>query len=523
MIFSFLPRRLFLLSLFAVVFFLAANRAGAQCPGGRPPNRDGRCGEKATETPTTRPEPPKRTSSHTVKQRDNKTANNCAIKVRVTTEGGKPLADVNLILDDEDRTTGVTDSTGAYKFTKLTCKRNYKIVPAHPGFTFNLASVTIANLPKNGAAAFVAAPRENVVKVVEDPRPCNPPPKTLPKIKYDEPVTGKLGPQSAWCEESTKRYFLSYQFEGALGGDVIQYDLRSDQSTDLALQVFDQSGIPVETGPDGEADDPAGRQLILPRPGDYVLRVVDKSNKPADYRLNLTRKGLSDEGYRGQLERAYNAIAEPDRPTFYGSLQQQLEMIKPFSDVRATEQKLNEAIAILEKLRELAPEKPEAFSMLAAIYLYYRKDLGVAKELALKALELGGEARFRVNFGEKLDKEQRRISEGNYPCWLIIRKNKITCEGLRPNEGEVFTSNPALVSKKPLDIPNYYFGLTIYGEGKKANRNEKRDGEMFEIGTYYFVPLSALEINARIPLGEISTIKSFITDFVEIKKDNSKK
>ncbi|MBO0723032.1 MAG: hypothetical protein J2P41_19565, partial [Blastocatellia bacterium] len=418
---------------------------------------------------------------------------------------------------------GVTDSKGAYKFAKLTCKRNYKIVPAHPGFTFNLASVTITNLPKTGAAAFIAAPRETVVKVVEDARPCNQPPKILPKIRYDEPVTGKLSPQSAWCEEGTKRYFLSYQFEGALGGDVIQYDLRSDQSTDLALQVFDQSGIRVDTGPDGEADDPAGRQLILPRPGDYVLRVVDKANKLADYRLNLTRKGLSDEGYRAQLDRAYAAIAEPDRPTFYGSLQQQLEMIKPFSDVKPTEQKLNEAIAILEKLRELAPNKPEAFSMLAALYLYYRKDLGVAKELALKALELGGEARFRVNYGEKLDKEQRRISEGNYPCWLIIRKDKISCEGLRSNEDAVFTSNPALVSKKPLDIPNYYFGLTIYGEGKKANRNEKRDGEMYEIGTYYFVPLSALDINARIPLGEISTIKSFIKDFVEIKKDNPKK
>jgi hypothetical protein len=512
MIFSYLLRRLCLLLLFAVVF-ATTNNANAQCPGGRPPNRAGKCVEKSQEPKpaTTKQSEPKKT------QRQN-SANNCSINVRVTKQGGEPLAKVNLILDDGSQNNGVTDATGAYKFSKLTCKRNYKIIPAHPDFTFNLASITITNLPKNGAASFIASTREKIAKV-EESLPCNPQPKTLPKIKFDEPVVGKLSPLTAWCEESAKGYFHSYELDGALGGDIVQYELQSEQSADLLLQVVDQNGNPIEASPETESDDPAARQLTLPKTGDYFLRVIDKSNKASDYRLSLTRKGLSDEGYRGQLERAYAVIAEPDRPTFYGSLHQQLERLKPFNDGKAAEQKINETIAILERLRELAPNKPDALSMLSAIYLYFRKDIVAARELALKALDLGGEARFRVNFGEKLDRDQRRVTDGNYPCWLIIRKGKISCEGLRPNEGDVFNSNPQMIAKKPLDILNYYFGLSIYGEGKKANKNEKREGEMFETGNYYFVPLSSLDLNASFPLNEVQTIKSLIREFVEVKKD----
>jgi hypothetical protein len=121
-----------------------------------------------------------------------------------------------------------------------------------------------------------------------------------------------------------------------------------------------------------------------------------------------------------------------------------------------------------------------------------------------------------------LDKDQRRVTDGNYPCWLIIRKGKVSCESVNPNEGEVFTSNPQWIAKKSLDIPSYYFGLTIYGEGKKGNKKEKKDYEEFEIDTYYFVPFSSLDLNASLPLGEVSMIKNFIKDFVEIRKENTK-
>jgi hypothetical protein len=252
------------------------------------------------------------------------------------------------------------------------------------------------------------------------------------------------------------------------------------------------------------------------------VRIIDRSNRASDYRLSVTRKGLTDEGYRGQLERAYAAIAEPNKPTFYSSLNQHLELIRPFNDGKASEQKINEAVAILERLREMVPGKSEAISMLAAIQLYYRKNVVAARDLAVKALELGGEARFRVNYGEKLDKDQRRVTDGNTPCWLIIRKGKVSCESFKPNEGEVFTSNPQLIAKKSLDIPSYYFGLTIYGEGKKGSKNEKRSSEFFEIDTYYFVPLSSLDLNASFPLAEVTTMKNFIKDFVEIRKENTK-
>jgi tetratricopeptide (TPR) repeat protein len=523
MIFSFLLRRLFLLLLFAVVSN-TTNYANAQCPGGRPPNKNGSCGEPEQESkkpapPAPKPVPPqqqRKNNPTSVKKRGNSVSanNSCSLNVRVTRSGGVPLADVNVTLDDASKSSGVTDAKGTYKFTNLPCKRKYKVVPTRSGFTFNIASVTIQNLPKNGSATFTASVLDLARKA---DAPCNSPPTPLPKIQLDVPVTGKLGPQSSWCEESIKGYFHSYQLDGAFGGDVIQYDLRSEQSADLLLQVVDQAGIPVEIDSDSEADDPGtARQLILPKAGEYILRVIDKSNKSIDYSLSLTRKGLSDEGYRGQLERAYAAVAEPDRPTFYSSLHQHLERIKPFVDAKASEVKINEATIILEKLRELVPNKSEALSMLAAIYLYYRKDLDTARELMLKALELGGEARFRVSFGERIDKDQRRVTDGKYSCWLIIRKGKILCEPfIRPNDGEVFNSNPQWLAKKPIDIPNYYFGLTIYGGGKKANKNDKKDGDMFEIDTYYFVPLSSLDLNAKFPLTEVQTMKSLIRDYVE--------
>jgi hypothetical protein len=538
MIFSSPLRRLFLLLLFAIVS-ASPDNANAQCPGGKPPNRDGSCGRPQGNrpvTPTNQPDHPRPDNSAGArnprpKRPGNKRgANNCSINVRVIKQGGEPTPGVNLTLDDSSQSAGVTDAAGAYKFTKLPCKRNYKVTPTHPGFTFNLASITITNLTKSDSTVFIAAARENIASKKES-RPCNPPPKTLPRIKFDEPLTSKLSPQNSSCLENAKGYFHLYQLDGALGGDVVQFDLQSGgaagaivadgPSSDLIFQVFDRAGN--EIAPDGESVDPSKRQFVLPRAEDYILQIIDKADKSSDYRLSVTRRGLTEEGYNGQLERAYNAIAEPDRPTFYGSLNQHLERLRSFGDGvaserKASEQKINEATVILEQLRDMVPYKPDAYSMLAAIYLYYRKDLTPAYNLATKSLELGGEARFRVNFGKRLDQNQRRVTDGNFPCWLIIKKGRVSCEGFRQNEGEVFNSKPEWVEKKSLDIPLFRFGLMLYGEAKKANANEKRDYDLFEVGSYYFVPQSSLDINVLFPLTEVSTIKNFIKRFVEEAK-----
>ena len=528
MIFSRLLRRLFLLLLFALVS-ISPDNANAQCPGGKPPNRDGKCGKPQEKSQ------PNNGANATKSPRSND-ANTCSISVRVIKQGGEPVAAVNLALDDSNQSAGFTDAAGSYKFTKLPCNRKYKVTPAHPGFTFNLASITIAKLKKNDSTVFIAAARggggapNKVAR--KEPRPCNPAPKTLPKIKFDEPVPGKLSPQTSGCDEHTKRYFQAYQLEGAFGGDIVQFDLQlagddgangSDgQSSDLFVQVIDQTGNGIAT--DGESDGPPSRQVILPTSGDYTVRVVSKSDKSSDYRLSVTRKGLTDEGYRGQLERAYAAIAEPDKPTFYSSLNFHLERLKSFSfnDGKALERKISEAMAVLDRLQNLSPDKPDAYSMMAAIQLYYRKDLGSARDLATKALLLGGEARFRVNFGEKLDRNQRRITDSSFPCWLIIKKGKITCEAFSLNEGEVFNSNTQWTAKRNLDIPAYNFGLTIYGEAKKGKAEEKREGDLFEIASYYFVPASSLDLDANVPLTEVNTIKSFIKQFVQIKEENKK-
>jgi len=538
-----------MLLLFALVS-VSPNIANAQCPGGKPPNRDGKCGKPqeksqpnngadAAKSPRSNgsntTKSPRSNGSNTTKSPRRNDANTCSISVRVIKQGGEPVSAVNLALDDSNQSAGFTDASGSYKFTKLPCNRKYKVTPAHTGFTFNLASITIGKLRKSDSAVFIAAARGAVTpnKIArKEPRPCNQAPKTLPGIKFDEPVPGKLSPQTSGCDDRTKRYFQAYQLEGALGGDIVQFDLQlagadgangvDGQSSDLFVQVIDQTGN--EIAQDGESDGASIRQVILPTSGDYTLRVISKSDKSSDYRLRVTRKGLTDAGYRGQLERAYAAIAEPDRPTFYSSLNFHLERLKSFSfnDGKALERKVSEATAVLDRLQNLSPDRPDAYSMLAAIQLYYRKNLGSARDLATKALLLGGEARFRVNFGEKLDRNQRRVTDSSFPCWLIIRKGKISCEAFNLNEGEVFNSNTQWIAKKNLDIPDYNFGLTIYGEAKKGKGEEKREFDSYEIASYYFVPMSSLDLDAKVPLTEVNTIKSFIKQFVQTKEENKK-
>jgi hypothetical protein len=541
MIFSCLRRRLFLLLLFAIVS-LAPDNANAQCPKGKPPNSDGTCGRRQKEKPVVAPakaEQPRQrqpqlsySPSAGKSPNNNSPANTCSIDVRVTKLGGEPLAAVNLMLDASMLNIGVTDAAGTYKFNNLPCNRDYKITPGRSGFVFNQTSAIITKLTKNSSAAFVASAREKIVpeaiiastreKIVsaEEARRCNPPPTYLPRVKFDEQLTGKLSPQTSFCDGNTKGYFHSYRLDGALGGDIIQFDLQSEAAANLVVQVIDQAGRPIEMGANGESDEPiekgAGRRLVLPKAADYTLRIIDRSNRASDYRLSVTRKGLTDEGYLGQLERAYAAIAEPNKPTFYSSLNQHLERLTPWTG-KASEYKINEATSILERLRKMAPDKPEAISMLATIQLYYRKDLTAARELALKAVELGGEVRFRVDFGEKLDKGERRITDGNSPCWLIIKKGKISCESFKPNEGELFASNPEWVAKKSLDISGYYLGLAIYGRGKIMDKSEKRDPEGFAIDSFYFVPRSLLDMNTKFSLSEITMIRNFIKHFAEIK------
>ncbi len=523
---------IFLSLLFALVS-VRSGGAKAQCPGGKPPNKDGSCGGKAA----TSARKPERRRANPPRLRNRGGPDNCSINVRVTGRGGEPVAGVNLALDNSGRGAGaieaVTNAAGAYEFTKLPCNRDYKITPAHPGFAFNLASITLSNLTKNGSATFIASPRENVASRKKTTSlPCNPAPKTPPSVKFGDSVAGKISPQTAWCEEGVKGYFHLYRLSGAVGGDIVQFDLQSlaaadaegaaGRSADLIAQVV--GGDASEIAPGSESDD-APRQFILHTAGDYLLRVIGKSDRPSDYRLSVIRKGLTEEGYRAQLEMAYSAISEPDSPTFYSALNQQLERIRAFVNAKAlerkaSEQKINEAAAVLERLRELAPDRPEAYSMLAAIHLYYRKDLVSAISLATKSLELGGEARFRVNFGKKLDQDRRRVTNANFPpCWLIIKKGKISCEGFKQNEGEIFNTNPEWIAKKGIDILNFSFGLIIYGEAKMAPEKGKRDYDLFEIAPYYFLPLSALDINPRFPLTEVSTIKTFIKRFVETKSD----
>jgi hypothetical protein len=62
----------------------------------------------------------------------------------------------------------------------------------------------------------------------------------------------------------------------------------------------------------------------------------------------------------------------------------------------------------------------------------------------------------------------------------------------------------------------------IYGEAKKGGGNEKREYDLFEVGSYYFVPVSSLDLDANVPMTEVATIKNFIKQFVQIREENKR-
>src|SRR5262245_22071067 len=109
MIFSCLLRRLFLLLLFALVS-ISPDNANAQCPGGKPPNRDGSCGKPQEKSQPNNganaAKSPGSNDANAAKSPRSNDANTCSINVRVMKQGGEPVAAVNLALDDSNQSAG---------------------------------------------------------------------------------------------------------------------------------------------------------------------------------------------------------------------------------------------------------------------------------------------------------------------------------------------------------------------------------------------------------------------------------
>ncbi|MBO0861835.1 MAG: carboxypeptidase regulatory-like domain-containing protein [Chloracidobacterium sp.] len=444
------------------------------------------------------------------------------------TQNGDPAAGVSLTLDGSNQNNGVTNPDGAYKFNNLPCNRSYKITPSLEGFAFTLPTVTITKLTKKTAtAAFIAISSEKESKTVvakTSSRLCNPPPKSPPKVTFSDSLTGTLSPETSWCEAGEMEYFHSYQLSGALGGDIVEFDLQvtpPEQASNLAILVTDPTGNPVEFQPGGGPDESPQRQITLPRAGDYILRISDKAMISSEYRLSMTRKGLTDAGYRQQLERAFDAIRGPGDLNFYDAFNTLLDQSKPLTNEKPVDQRINEAVSILDQLRTIEPGKPEAYTMLSVIQLYHRKDIKSAADLALRSLSVGGEARFRVTFGERVDRDKRIVTNNTHPCWFVIRKNKASCEGLDHIPTEIFNTDQKLIKKTPIDVLYFSFGLSVYGNGIKENKKlrerEKRNFDSYELGNYFFVPLSSLSIDIQFPQTEVRVIKALLKQFVEPK------
>ncbi|HKX29109.1 MAG TPA: hypothetical protein VJ302_15550 [Blastocatellia bacterium] len=492
------------------VFFLSVD-AAAQCPGGKPPNPDGTCGGSGGGGGGGRSNPRRGAPAEPT---------NCTISVLIYQQGStRPLPRVSLSLNSGNGNNVITDSAGGYTFKGLACNRDYVVTPMpRTDFTFEPASTTVKVTKKNNPINFMAVPRGQPAPAVSTAAPptCKPSSAPPPEVKIGASLSGKLNPETALCETGRKGFFNPYLIKGALGGDVVQFDFQSLQTTDLFLELYDQSGTLLKFEAPASASDVPIQQLVLPKPGDYTLCVVSSANRSSNYRVNVVRKGLTEEGYREQLGRAYEAIREPGNLDFYDSFNNNIERLRSFDNIQATDQRIRAAAQLLEQLREVQPDRPQALSMLAVINLYYRKDSESAIDLAIKSLKLGGEARFRGIFGQKLDRKERRVTSNARTGWLIVKNGQLSFEAAGQSDEEIFKTERQVLGKRSLDIPEFALGLSLYGKGAKEDKKDKEKKE-FKLDSYEFIPASAADPNYNFPVTEVALIKTLIKRFVQME------
>ena len=313
-----------------------------------------------------------------------------------------------------------TDSNGS-STVQLPCERDYTFTPVFKGYRFTPPALTRRLSRGTVSLDFRAepAPRPTPTPVESRaalsqpaPPPCAGKDKVVAELALKNPPDsrdGKLGPLKSDCQ-SPGVYRDTYLLTGALGGDLVKIELAGTFSASLALQVI---------RPDGESVGSPARGFTgeLSQDGNYKLNVINVSaplESELSYTLTVTRTGVSKSVYEAQLKRALDLSGQPNATDFFQALDLTL---------KSEDRKLGEVTELLIQLKDRAPDRPEAFEMLGAIYLYDKDDLINAEKSFEAAIKKGGAARFRVYQGEDFEKkfDPDRANRG----WLMFYRDRV--------------------------------------------------------------------------------------------------
>jgi hypothetical protein len=476
----------------------------AQCPNGKPQHPVYGCGERPSTTPT--PTPTRRPRSTPP------AGGRCKIQIRINTqEENQPLDAMTVYINGSTNRLGKSNEQGEVDFDNLPCNRLYRVIPSNGEFEFTppyydqLSSKNPQNL------LFLASPRKVGVLTSEPVEPpCVPPSATPIEITIGETRKDQI---SALCvAPGQPRFYKEYALRDMLGGDILHLTLGASPLPDLIVQAFDKAGQPIKVEAVTASGGGSYFKIDFPVAREFLLRVLNNANQPADYELKLTRESLTNEGYILQLQRLYETVTETGSLTLFDSLNANIERLRSADPV--AEQKLTKAFGILEQLQKLRPDKPQVHAMLAAIYLYQKKDLKAATQAAIESLKLGGEARFRASFGKQIDKKERRIASGGRNGWLVLQKGEVYFEAFGDDgDRKIFTSPLQLLRKKNFDKTEIDYALSIYGRNLKEPKDPKKSRES-DAKEYDFIPLSLRDGDPVFQRKEVAAIKGLLKEYI---------
>lgn len=390
---------------------ISSHLAFAQCPDGRP------------SCPPPPPPPP-----------------TCGVTVNIKGPGNRPLGNVEVRIGNSPLKGLLTNTKGTVS-ARLGCRREYSFTPKLPGYKFKPKEISKTLIGRTTPLAFSA--ERDLPADVPPPKPtppalpCNREQDVLGELKLGMPresssINGTLSPQNSACQ-SPDIYYDAYQMTGALGGDLLEIELKTTGNHPLTLTFNKPDNKPVPGSDNKPVADFKGE---LPASGDHRVYVVARNTNASlemrvGYMITVKRVGLSDNGYAEQIRRVVEDL--PGQPEnmdrFQAVFSAMYSLAKSKSQPPEDKDKLDKTVELLEKLKQLAPTKAAAFEILGVLSLYFNRDLSQSVKLLKQAIDNGGAARFGVFQGK--DPDKNRIGSNSPPGWLVISKDKVEFHDLK--------------------------------------------------------------------------------------------
>lgn len=336
-----------------------------------------------------------------------------------------------------------SDGKNEVVFTGFLCKCNHSLTAQHSQYTFKDNPKNVIQPKPNEIKIFQAIPREQPKPL---PPPCN---STVPPIpiSFDEkPKLDEITQQSV-CREQI--YFNEHKFEPKDVGYIVSVNLVSDSLGAIDFQVL-QDGVALEGADAGSTPQSFLRRYEFHANKEYILRLTGKGPEtilPLKYQLGIRPHKLLPESYKTQMDIVESLLGAVKTPSsthpIFNSLNRQIEALNgedtnadgKIIDSRVDSSNLGtirKAADILRRLTEIESDAPSSdqavvHSALGIIYRYCLPDAKLAIEHDLRAIKLGGAARFRVRFSESKESNSR------YRHWFLVRSGEIALERLVVN------------------------------------------------------------------------------------------